>query len=125
MADIHKLSEQVIDYAERMANVADAAQGKNRNGAGTRWLLLPAAGAGLYALVKSDFFTRGAKVVADEAKSRAAELPDDLIKTVRQTSQTSRKSSNGTTSASRSSSSGRTRRRASTRRTASSSRSSR
>jgi len=28
MADIHRLSEQVIDYAERAANVADAAKGK-------------------------------------------------------------------------------------------------
>jgi hypothetical protein len=122
MADIHKLSEQVIDYAERAASVADAAQGKNKNGVGARWLLLPAAGAGLYALVKSDFFTRGAKVVAGEAKTRASELPDDLMKAVRQTPQ---KSSTRSTSPSRSTSSGRSRSRASSRRTASSARSSR
>jgi hypothetical protein len=125
MADIHKLSEQVIDYAERASNVADAAKGKGKgNGSGTRWLLLPAAGAALYALVKSDFFTRGAKVVADEAKSRASELPDDLMKAVRQPQTTSRQTtSRQTTSRSRSTSGGQSRRRTSRRRsTASSSR---
>jgi hypothetical protein len=126
MADIHKLSEQVIDYAERASNVADAAKGKGKgNGSGTRWLLLPAAGAALYALVKSDFFTRGAKVVADEAKSRASELPDDLMKAVRQTPQTTSRqtTSRQTTSRSRSTSGGQSRRRTSRRRsTASSSR---
>ena len=65
MADIHKLSEQVIDYAERAANVSDAAKGKGKsNPVGARWLVLPAAGAALYAFVKSDFFSRNAKVVA-------------------------------------------------------------
>jgi hypothetical protein len=86
MPDIHKLSEQVIDYAERAADVADAAKGKGKsNGVGSRWLLLPAAGAAFYALVRSDFFTRRAKEVAGEAKTRASELPDDLMKAVRQT----------------------------------------
>jgi len=120
MADIHKLSEQVIDYAERAANVADAAKGKGSgNGAGARWLILPAAGAALYAFVKSDFFTRSAKVVAGEAKSRASELPDDLMKTVRQTSQpTTRR----TTSRSRSTNGAQSRRRTSSSRTKASSR---
>ena len=118
MADIHKLSDQVIDYAERAANVADAAKGKGRgDGSGTRWLLLPAAGAALYAFVKSDFFTRRAKVVADEAKSRASDLPDELMKAVRQTSPTT---SQRTTSRSRSTSGNGSRRRTSSRRTASS-----
>ena len=68
MASIHKFSDQVIDYAERLSNMADAAQGKGpRRGSstGTRWMILPAAGAGLFALVKSDFFTRQAKGVVD------------------------------------------------------------
>jgi hypothetical protein len=126
MADIHKLSEQVIDYAERAANVADAAKGKGKgNGLGARWLILPAAGAALYALVKSEFASRGAKVVADEAKTRASELPDDLIKAVRQTPQkaSSQKTTRGTTSTSRSRSrsGGQSRRRTSSRRTAASS----
>ena len=123
MADIHKLSEQVIDYAERAANVSDAAKGKGKgNGVGARWLVLPAAGAALYAFVKSDFFSRGAKVVAGEAKSRASDLPDDLMKAVKQTSAsgtTSRRTTS--TSRSRSTSGGQRRRRTSSRRTAASS----
>src|SRR4029453_1648169 len=95
MASIQKLSEYVIDYAERLSDVADAAQGKgSRRGSssGTRWLILPAAGAGLFALVKSDFFTRQAKGMVEEAKTRASDLPDDLLSHVRQTSQKSRRS---------------------------------
>jgi hypothetical protein len=91
MADIHKFSEQVIDLAERLEDVADAAKGKgNRRGSlGRRWLILPAAGAGLYALATSGSFTRGAKDVMDQAKTRASELPDDLLSRIRQTSQKS------------------------------------
>jgi hypothetical protein len=122
MADIHKLSEQVIDYAERAANVSDAAKGKGKGyGVGARWLVLPAAGAALYALVKSDFFSRGAKVVAGEAKSRASDLPDDLMKAVRQTPQ--KTTPRQTTSRSRSTSGGQRRRRTSSRRTTASTRS--
>jgi hypothetical protein len=118
MASIHKFSEQVIDYAERLSDMADAAQGKgSRRGSstGTRWLILPAAGAGLFALVKSDFFTRQAKGMVEEAKTRASDLPDDLLSHVRQASQTSRTGSprtrtsttNGTTSSARKRSSAR------------------
>ena len=48
MANIQKFSDHVIDYAERLANMADAAEGKRKRGAGAgaRWLILPAAGAG-------------------------------------------------------------------------------
>ena len=123
MADVHKLSEQVIDYAERAANVADAAKGKGKgDGSGARWLILPAAGAALYAFVKSDFFSRGAKVVADEAKSRASDLPDDLMKAVRQTSQTTTPQRR-TASRSRSTSRNQRQRRTSSRRATASSRS--
>jgi hypothetical protein len=89
MADIHKLSDRVIDLAERAADVADAAQGKRRTGFSgmTRWVLLPAAGAAVYALVRTEFFARQAKDVVDEAKTRASDLPSDLMKTVRQTPQ--------------------------------------
>lgn len=61
MNGIHRFSARVIDYAERLSDVADAAQGKNhqRAGATTRWLLLPASGAALYALVKSESFSPG------------------------------------------------------------------
>jgi hypothetical protein len=91
MANIHKFSDQVIDYAERLSDMADAAEGKGnrKRSRGTRWLILPAAGAGLFALVKSDFFTRQAKGVVEEAKTRASDLPDDLLNQVRGTSQKS------------------------------------
>ena len=88
MDGIHRFSRQVIDLAERLEDVADAAQGKGVRGSGmpTRWLILPAAGAGLYALATNNSFGRGARRVMGEAKSRAAELPEDLLNRVRQTS---------------------------------------
>ena len=97
MNGIHKFSAQVIDYAERLSDVADAAQGKNHRQAGSakRWLLLPASGAALYAIVKSDSFSRQAKDVMGDAKTRAAELPEELIGLVRQTTRTT--SQNGST----------------------------
>jgi hypothetical protein len=87
MSGIHKFSSQVIDYAERLSDIADAAEGKHRHsGGGTaRWLLLPVSGAALYALLRSDSFSRQAKEVVDEAKTRATELPEDLVSRVRQT----------------------------------------
>jgi hypothetical protein len=105
MASIQKLSTKMIDYAERVSDMADAAEGRHQqtNGNMTRWLLLPASGAALYALVRSDFFSRRAKDVVGEAKTRASELPDDLMARVRQSGQrastqsrTQRRSSNGT-----------------------------
>jgi O-acetyl-ADP-ribose deacetylase (regulator of RNase III) len=83
MADINKFSEQVIDFAERLANVADAAKGKDTKTMRpkVRWVLLPAAGAGIYALT-SRAFTRKAKTVVDEAKARASDLPDELVSRV-------------------------------------------
>ena len=87
MASINKVSERMIDLAERFADVADAAQGKGirRGRVGARWLLLPAAGAGLYALATSGSFSRQAKSVMNQAKERAADLPDDLVGRVQQT----------------------------------------
>jgi hypothetical protein len=81
MSDIRRISEQVSDLAERLADVADAAQGRGtRNGTlKARWLFLPAVGAGLYALVTNDAFKRQAKGFMDEAKARAAALPEELL----------------------------------------------
>ena len=107
MADAHKLSERVIDLAQRFDDVVDAAEGKGNRGSGsisTKWLLLPAAGAGLYALMTSNSVGRHAKGVLDQAKNRAAELPDDLMNRVRQTSQTQGTPSNGSTTKRRSNS---------------------
>ena len=96
MGRIQDFAEQMTDYAERLSNMADAAEGKRRRAGAKRWLVLPAAGAAVYALVRSDAFSRQAKGVVDEAKTRASELPEDLVARVRQT-QTSqqRSSSNG------------------------------
>ena len=98
MADVHKFSERVIDLAKRLQDVADAAEGKgNRGGGGisAKWLLLPAAGAGLYALVTNNSVGRHAKDVMDQAKTRAAELPDDLMGRVSQASRPQRSRTNG------------------------------
>jgi hypothetical protein len=88
MANVHKFSKRVIDLAERLEDVADAANGKGirRGSFGTRWLILPAAGAGLYALATNSSFSRQAMGVVDQAKVRASELPDDLLSRVRQSS---------------------------------------
>ena len=101
MADAHKISERMIDMARRFEDVVDAAEGKGARGSGgigTKWLLLPAAGAGLYALMTSNSVGRHAKGALDQAKSRAAELPDDLMGRVRQTSQKQSSRSNSGTS---------------------------
>ena len=84
MADINKFSEQVIDLAERLANVAEAAKGRDTKTMRpkVRWVLPPAAGAGIYALMTSRAFTRKAKTVVDEAKTRASDLPDELVSQV-------------------------------------------
>jgi hypothetical protein len=86
MAGVHEFSEKVIDYATRLSDVADAAQGKRRTGGGLmRWTLLPASGAALLALVRSDYFARQAKEAVSEAKTLASDLPDELMGVVRQT----------------------------------------
>ena len=97
MADMNKFSEQVIDLAERFADITDAAQGKgNRKSMGARWLIIPAAGASLYALGASGSFKRSAKKVMSQAKERASELPEDLMNRVQQTSGTTQsRSTNG------------------------------
>jgi hypothetical protein len=86
MADIYKFSDRVVDMGERLADVADAVQGKGtrRGGGGVRWLILPAAGAGLFALGTSRSFTRQAKSIFNQAKERASDLPDDLVGRVQQ-----------------------------------------
>jgi hypothetical protein len=122
MARIQKLSSQLIDYAERMSAVADAAEGKRTSrGKLTRWLFLPASGAALYAVVRSDSFSRGAKGVVDEAKTKASELPEDLVARVRDTakSTSSSQSRNGSRSSTtkRRTSSGRARSASSRRKT--------
>lgn len=85
MASVQKFSSHVIDYAERLSTMADAAEGKKQGSGAARWLVLPATGAALYALAKSDTFSKQAKGVLESAKSRAADLPEDLVARVRET----------------------------------------
>ena len=96
MADINRFSEQVIDLAERLANVADAAKGKDTKTMRpkARWVLLPAAGAGIYALTTSGAFSRRAKTVVDEAKGRASDLPEELVSRVHEATGSTNRQSN-------------------------------
>ena len=89
MASIHQLSEQIIDMAQRLDDVAVAAKGKGarKRRLASRWLILPAAGAGFYALATSGAFTRQAKGVVDQARARASDLPDDLRSRIHDASQ--------------------------------------
>ena len=84
MADLHKLSKQVADVTERLADVADAAGGqRSRKSGAIRWVVLPLAGAMAYAVAKRGL--KGpAKDVASEAK-RTPEQPDsDLFGRVKE-----------------------------------------
>lgn len=96
MADMDKFSDRLIDFAERFADVTDAAKGRGNRQGGirARWLILPAAGIGLYALGASGTFVRGAKNVAKQAKDRATEIPDDLMTRVHQATRTTSGTSN-------------------------------
>ena len=101
MADIKRFSEQVIEVGERIGNVADAAKGKDGRRPRARWLLLPAAGAGLYALATSGAFTRRASGAVKEVRVRAFDLPDELMSRVHDATSTTgnaRRSTSGTTS---------------------------
>jgi len=95
----HGLSKSIVEFGERLSDVSDAAKGRSRGRAATtsRWLLLPAAGAGLYAAARSEFVSRQTREMVDEAKTLASELPNDLMNSVRQTSQTSRTPKRSTT----------------------------
>ena len=99
MADIEKISKQMIDLAERLADVADAAKGKGirSRSKGSRWVLLPAAGAGLYALATSGAVARRTKGAMEQAKARASDLPEDLLNRVRPPAASSASSGGGST----------------------------
>ena len=90
MAGVNRFSEQLIDVAERFADVVDAAQGKGarKDAAGARWLILPAAGAAAYALAtSSSSMARKTRGIMRRAKDRATDLPDaDLFNRVKEVS---------------------------------------
>jgi hypothetical protein len=88
MADVNRFSEQLIDVAERFADVVDAAQGNGtrKGGVGARWLILPAAGAAAYALATSSSRTaRRTRGLMRRAKDSATDLPEaDLFGRVKE-----------------------------------------
>jgi hypothetical protein len=97
MAEVKKMSEGLIDMAERFADVVDAAQGRGarKAGNGAKWLILPAAGAGVYALAtSSSAFARRTRKLMSRAKDRATDLPDtDLIGRVKEVTGTEQRAS--------------------------------
>lgn len=118
MGDVNRFSEQLIDVAERFADVVDAAQGHGarKAGAGAKWLVLPAAGAAAYALAtSSSAIAKQTRGLMKRAKDRATDLPDaDLFNRVKEVTGVEESTP---TSRTRSSSSGRSqpRRRSSSR----------
>ena len=97
MAEAKKMSEGLIDFAERFADVVDAAQGRGARKAsgGAKWLILPAAGAGVYALAtSSSAFARRTRKLMSRAKDRATDLPDaDLFGRVKEVTGTEQSTS--------------------------------
>jgi hypothetical protein len=91
MADMDRVSRRIVEFAERFADVNDAAQGRGKRlgrKIRPRWLVLPAAGAGLYALGTNGSFLGRAKRVASQAKDHATDLPDTLLTRARETTGT-------------------------------------
>jgi hypothetical protein len=86
MADLQKVSKQVTEVAERLADVADAARGqRSRRSGAMRWMVLPLAGAMAYAAAKRGLKGPApAEDVAREAR-RTPEQPDsDLLGRVKE-----------------------------------------
>jgi hypothetical protein len=113
MADAKKMSEGLVDIAERFADVVDAAQGRGarKTSGGAKWLILPAAGAGVYALAtSSSAFARRTRKLMSRAKDRATDLPDaDLFGRVKEV--TGMESTSGSSGRTQSASRRQTRRR--------------
>jgi hypothetical protein len=122
MANIDRFSERLVDMAERFADVTDAVQGRgNRRGGmvSARWVVLPLAGAGLYALGASGSFMRQAKNVVNQAKELASDLPDDLMGRVHDATGKTRTNSQSSSSSSGRQRSSASRSRSTTKRTSS------
>ena len=100
MADVNKFSEGLIDMAERFADVVDSAQGRGarKAGHGVRWLLLPAAGAGAYALATSSSkIAKRTRGLMGRARDRATDLPDtELMNRVKEATGMSQETASST-----------------------------
>ena len=83
MADLHKLSNQVADVAERLADIADAASGRrSRMGGALGWVVLPLAGALAYAAAKRSL---NRPVQPNEVAGKGTPQPDfDLLGRVKE-----------------------------------------
>jgi hypothetical protein len=99
VSEINRFSERLIDLSERFADAVDGAQGNGprKSGLGARWLILPAAGAGVYALATSgSSLARQTRKLMSRAKDRATELPDsDLFDRVKEVAGSEQSSSSG------------------------------
>jgi hypothetical protein len=84
--DAHNLAKQVTEVAERVADVSDAVHGKRKRSGGlARWLILPAAGAAVYAAAKrASAVGRSNGGVMRGAEATAGEMPDmDLLNRIK------------------------------------------
>jgi hypothetical protein len=84
--DAHKFAKQVTEVAERVADVSDAARGKARKRSGGlgRWLILPVAGAAVYAAAKrASAAGRSTDGVVRRAEGRAGTPDMDLLNRVK------------------------------------------
>ena len=99
MADINRFSERLIDVSERFADAVEGAQGRGprKSGVGVRWLILPAAGAAVYALsTSSSSLARRTRGLMRRATDRATDLPDaDLVDRVKEVTGLAEKGSSG------------------------------
>jgi hypothetical protein len=84
--DAHKFAQQVTEMVERVADVSDAARGKARRRSGglARWLILPAAGAAVYAAAKRASAVGGSTGAVVRGANERADTPDmDLLSRVK------------------------------------------
>ena len=81
MGNVNKLSESMIDVAERFADIVDAAQGKGgrKSGLDLKWWLLPAAGAAAWVVTSTSGAARRTRKLMGQAKDRATDLPDAAL----------------------------------------------
>ena len=86
--DAHKFAKQVTEMVERVADVSDAARGKarRRSGGFARWLILPAAGAALYAAAKRASVVGGSTDDVVRGANERVDTPDmELLNRVKDT----------------------------------------
>jgi hypothetical protein len=84
--DAHRFAKQVTEMVERLADVSDAASGKasRRSGGLARWLILPAAGAVVYAAARRASGVGGSTHGVLRGGNERTDTPDtDLLSRVK------------------------------------------